>query len=300
MRIVVLGAGAIGSLFGAFLSKGNDVTLIGRAPHVRAVIENGLRIAGKTAMRAEPKAVTSTQECDSPDLLILTVKSYDTERAVREAKPLVGENTTVMSLQNGLGNLEVIRNVLGKAKIIGSVTSHGAVLTAPGVVEHTGIGDTMIGNFIGSGDSEAVAVLLTNNGIETIVSQNITEDVWYKALVNAAINPLAALARAPNGVLLEEEGLKAQAKAIVSEGVRVAAARGIYLNEDEAFSRVMRVATQTAENRNSMLQDLERGRRTEIDQINGAISRMGAEVGIGTPVNDELVARIKDVKSLKG
>lgn len=294
MSIVVLGAGAVGSLFGAYLSKGNEVILVGRERHVQAICANGLTITGKTDMRVEPRAVTSVQGLGEPELLFITVKSYDTARAIEEAKPLIGPGTKVVSLQNGLGNLEIIREGLGNAIIIGGVTSHGAILEEPGVVGHTGIGDTTVGVFEGPGGADAVARLLNDAGIETSVSLKIVVDVWYKTLVNAAINPLAALEGAPNWILLERDDLKALARDVVSEGVKVAAARGIGLSVDEAFTRVMRVASQTAENRNSMLRDLELGRRTEIDQINGAIARMGEACGIDTPVNTMLIHRIKE------
>jgi 2-dehydropantoate 2-reductase len=298
LKIVVYGAGAIGSLFGAFLARENEVTLVGREEHVSTVQEKGLIVKGRNEFSSKPNAVTSQEECEIPDLLVITVKSYDTEAAVREACPLIGESTTVMSLQNGLGNLEVTKEILGDVTIIGGVTSHGAVLRRPGVVEHTGIGDTTVGMFTGLGDAGELANLLSANGIQTSLSNDITVDIWYKALVNAAINPLATLASSPKGVLLEDEGLRTLAGEIVAEGVSVANAHGIMLDEERAFSNVMKVAEQTAENRNSMLQDLERGKRTEIDQINGAITRLGAEEGVETPVNIGLLFQIKYIEKM--
>ncbi|KYK26385.1 MAG: hypothetical protein AYK23_03055 [Candidatus Proteinoplasmatales archaeon SG8-5] len=298
MNIIVYGAGAIGSLFGGFVAKNNDVTLIGRKEHMDAVRTKGLTITGKTELHTRPRTAITSRECGPADLLVLTVKSYDTEMAVRDVGPLIREDTVVMSLQNGLGNLEAILDTLKHANVIGGVTSHGAVIIEPGVIEHTGIGDTTVGDFAGSGNAEPIAQLLTESGIQTETSDNIIEDVWFKALVNAAINPLATLANSPNGVLLEDEGLRRMAREIVSEGVRVAKAHDIKLDEQTAYSRVMKVAEQTSQNRNSMLQDLARGKRTEIDRINGAIAKLGAEVGIDTPVNIGLVTQIKYIEEM--
>jgi 2-dehydropantoate 2-reductase len=298
MRIVVFGAGAIGSLVGGLLSKDNEVTLIGMEQHVTAIRENGLQITGKTVMRVELKAMTSDGKYPKPDILFLTVKSYDTRKAVEEARMLTGEGTVIVSLQNGLGNLETIRDLLPGAKIIGGVTSHGAIFVSPGIVEHTGFGDTVLGAFSGCGENEAetIARMLSKAAINTSVTADINREVWYKALVNAAINPLATLANSPNGVLLEDEGLRKLAEKMVTEGVRVGTAHGIDLNAEEAFSRVIKVANQTAENRNSMLQDLERGKRTEIDHINGAIASLGAAVGIDTPTNNGIITKIKNLE----
>jgi 2-dehydropantoate 2-reductase len=300
MRIVVFGAGAIGSLFGGLLSKDNDVTLVGREQHMIAVRDDGLRITGKTETSVKPRVATSAEESGTPDILFLTVKSYDTKKALETARSLTGEGTVVVSLQNGLGNLEIIKEHLDDVKILGGVTSHGAILISPGVIEHTGVGDTSVGVFSGCDEKDGVSVaqLLSKAGIETYVSPDIRKEIWYKVLVNAAINPLATLAFSPNGVLLEDERLRKLAEDIISEGVRVAVSHGIELSDEEAFSRVLKVASQTAENRNSMLQDLERGKRTEIDQINGAIARLGAAVGIETPVNIEMITQIKNLETI--
>jgi 2-dehydropantoate 2-reductase len=300
MRIVVFGAGAIGSLFGGMLSKDNEVTLIGREQHVTTVREIGLQITGKTEMHTNLEAITSAEKCPKPDVLIFTVKSYDTRKAVEEAKSLIDEDTVIVSLQNGLGNLETIRDHLPGAKIIGGVTSHGAIFVSPGIVEHAGFGDTIVGAFSGCGEKEAetIAGMLSKANIKTSITADINIEVWYKVLVNAAINPLATLASSPNGVLLEDEGLRKLAEKMVTEGVRVGTAHGIDLNAEEAFSRVMKVASQTAENRNSMLQDLERGKRTEINQINGAIAILGVAVDIDTPINNEIITKIINLETI--
>ena len=295
----MFGAGAIGSLFGGLLSIHNDVTLVCREEQALAIQNNGLTISGRTEVHASPKVVASADDCPKPDVLIISVKAYDTEEAIGQARPLVGEGTLVLSLQNGLGNAEIIDKVLGDANILCGVTSHGARLISPGVVEHTGVGATVVGAHAGCRREDAVLVdgLLNDAGIETSVSEDIDRDVWAKVLVNAAINPIATILGKRNGYLLEHERSREIMKSVISEGVSVAGARGIGLSESEVMDMTLEVVRLTADNKCSMLQDVERGCRTEIDYINGAIVRLGEAAGISTPVNSDLTSQIKKLSS---
>lgn len=288
MKIVIFGAGAIGGLLGAHLAGNNDVTLVCRKEFAAAVNRDGLRVTGLSDIRVRPKAVTSARGLEPPDMLFITVKAYDTRAAAAEVRHIAGAGTMIVSLQNGLGNLEAIAEALPHAKVVAGVTSHGALVTEPGVIEHTGRSYTVVG---GPG-AEPVAKVLSEAGIETSVSGDIKADIWYKALVNSAINPIATLMRSPNRVLVEDARLRELAGRVVSEGSAVARAGGIGIDEAAAFDRAMRVAADTAGNRNSMLLDAERGRRTEIMQMNGAISAYGREAGIPTPANDLLTTLI--------
>ena len=146
MKIMVFGAGAIGSLFGSFLAKDHEVVLFARASHVDAIKKNGLEIFGKTKMKLDIRAESSLKDIDFiPDLILLTVKSYDTETAIKQALDVFGDNTVVLSLQNGLGNIDVLKKYVDCEKIFAGVTTHGAFFSKPGVVEHTEIGDTVFG-----------------------------------------------------------------------------------------------------------------------------------------------------------
>jgi len=286
MKIVVFGAGAIGSLFGAHLTRSHDVTLVCREKHVNAINLNGLKIIGLSEIHVHPKAVFSIEGLEPPDILFLTVKAHDTGQAIIDAKTLVGPDTIIISLQNGLGNLETISTVFPNTPIIGGVTSQGAILREPGLIEHTGRSYTMVGD-------ETVAALLTEVGIETIFTENVQTEIWYKAIVNSVINPIGTLMKEQNGLLVRDERFQALARQIVSEGVDVAKARGINLNLETAWEKVIRVATETSKNICSMRLDIERGRKTEIDHLNGAIAGYGSELGIQTPANSLITALIK-------
>ena len=286
MRIIIFGAGAIGGLFGAHLNGAHDVTLVCREGIASAINENGLTITGLSDIHATPRAVSSAEGLEHPDILILTVKAYDTETAITEAKPLVGPNTKILSLQNGLGNLETISRIVPETDIIGGITSQGAILRAPGLIEHTGKSYTYV-------NDENIARVLSESGIEAQYSKDIQAEIWYKAIVNCVINPLGTLMKDRNGLLVRDSRFEPLARQIVGEGIEVADAKGIALDFDIAWQKVMQVVTETAENICSMRLDVERGRRTEIEQMNGAIARYGTELGIPTPVNSLLTALIK-------
>ena len=293
MRVIIFGAGAIGGLFGAHLAQSHDVTLICREKQAQAINENGLKITGLSDIHVHPKAVFSLERLEQPEILFLTVKAYDTAQAILDAKSLIGPETKIVSLQNGLGNLEAIARELPDTAIIGGVTSHGAILREPGIIEHTGRSYTVVGGQ----EAKGIASLLTDMGIETMVVDNIQIQIWYKAIVNSVINPIGTLMKDRNGLLVRDERFQALAKQIVSEGIAVAEARGITLCPEYAWERVIQVATETAENICSMRLDIDRGKKTEIDQMNGAIARYAQEAEISAPVNALITALIKNFEA---
>ena len=299
MKVVVLGAGALGSLFGGLLSKKHDVILVGRKAHVQAINSKGLQITGVTKLRCKPKAVTSTKGLKAPDLLLIAVKAYDTAKAARQAMPLVGQDTKVLSFQNGITTLGILEKGLPEGSLLGGWTSHGVTFVKPGVVKHAGIGDTVIGELDGreSYCPSAFAHALASCSIKTRVSTDIRREVWLMGIVNSAINPLTAILRCENGTLMKDPGLSEVVRSICAEASEVARAEGYGISEDEAFGLAMRIARQTSANRSSMLQDLERGRKTEVDFLNGAVCELGSRHGIETPVNAALLALIKSMES---
>jgi len=294
LKIVVFGAGAIGSLFGGYLAKENDVTLVCRKQHAEAINRNGLSITGLTDLLVRPGAVTSVEGSEPPEILILAVKAYDTAASLEDIKKLMSPGTVLVSLQNGLGNLELLREAFPGGDIVGGITSQGAILRAPGVVEHTGRSYTVVG---GTGNAPRIAALLNGCGLGTTVSADIARDIWYKALVNSAINPIATLLGERNGIIHEREDLAPLVGAIVAEGAEVAESGGIALSKSDALTKVMQVARETAGNSNSMLLDIRNGRKTEIMQMNGAIARYGAVAGIRTPANSLMAALIRALES---
>lgn len=303
MRIMIMGAGALGSVIGGILARDHDVFLVGREAHVAHILRKGLRIRGVTEDHVMIRASTSPADAPSPDLVIVTVKAFDTRQAALDLKPYISDKTPVISLQNGIGNEEILADVLGPGGIIGGTTCLAADLISPGVVRHAGGGDTVIGalSFSGMHDRvDDIAESLRSGGLDVRVSDNIMGEIWSKTISNAAINPLTALFRIENGDLLSHVGMMDVMGEIVDEAVAVAVAKGVKLPCADPLERVKRVIDLTRKNRSSMLQDVERGRKTEIDYINGAICRIGAEVGVPTPVNMVLTELIHFIEMWRG
>lgn len=299
MKVVVFGAGALGSLVGGLLSQHHDVTLLGRKPHVEAVRAQGLRITGATQLVARPRVALSAGEADTPDLLLLTTKAYDTARALRDARPLLGPHTAALSLQNGLGNLEAMRAVVGDGLALGGVTTHGVTFVEPGHIHHAGVGYTKVGGVSPASRPLAaqVAEALTLAGMATEATERIEAEVWAKAILNAGINPLTAITGLPNGQLLAQPGLKDLMERTVAEARDVALAAGVALPNADLVERARTVARLTADNKSSMLQDVERGRRTEIDSVCGAIVAAARQAGTEAPLNAALLALVKGIES---
>lgn len=290
MRIAVFGAGALGSLFGGLLAETHDVLLVGRDPHVTRVAEQGLTLEGATERTVRPRAASRAPE-DPHDLVLVTVKAFDTARAAREMVPLLGEGTQVLTLQNGLGNLPTLAEQIAPERLLGGTTSHGATFLEPGRVRHAGVGDTTIGAWRADpGTAEPVAEALRDAGIAVEVTDRIDAAIWRKVVVNAAINPVTALARVENGALLDDPGLNACLRQLAEEGAAVARAVGLEIGDEAAVAAAERVADQTASNRSSMLQDVEAGDPTEVEQINGAIADHGADRGVETWMNEVVQA----------
>ncbi|RLF27981.1 MAG: 2-dehydropantoate 2-reductase [Thermoplasmata archaeon] len=300
MNIVVLGAGAIGSFFGALLSIDNNVVLVGRPLHVDAIKKHGLRIVGRTNVNVRPHAVCSVSEIPfMPDMLMVTVKSYDTESAVRSAKSVIGEDTLVLSLQNGLDNVDKIVRIVGCDKVIAGVTTYGAIFSRPGVIRHTGVGLTVLGELSRreSGRIKHVVYVFNRAGIRTRISMDIWREIWSKVIINSSINPVTAFFQCKNGYLLKNPVLRNIVGRICRESTLVAQAEGMDLSYNGMLHRTIRVIRDTAENYSSMLQSLRRGGRTEIDSINGRIVEIGKKHGVDTSVNEILVFLIKEMES---
>lgn len=299
MKIAILGAGAIGSLFGALLwESGEDVVLIGRKRHVDAIKSRGLKVSGISGERiVKPKAVTTTQEVGKVDLIIISVKSYDTEQAAKDALNMIHHNTVVLTIQNGLGNIEKLCEIIGEKHVVGGVTMQGSTLVKPGEIYHAGKGPTIIGELNGEITNRIKRIAETFNKakIETQITQNIWGVLWDKLIINVGINALTAITRMKNGELLKIPEIRDIMIEAVKEAVNVAKALNIKLEIEDHVRKVIEVAEATANNKSSMLQDIEKGKRTEIDYINGAIVKLGKKLKIKTPVNKTLTAIVKAI-----
>jgi len=300
MNIVIVGAGAIGSLFGALLAKKNSVVLVGRAPHITAIQHSGLNITGKTHLHVKLPAVESIKDASiSANLVILTVKSYDTETAVKQIVPLMQDETMIMSLQNGLDNIEKMEHRFDKDKILAGVTTHGAIFSNSGVIRHTGIGKTILGELDGSQSKrlETMVHLFNDAGIETQASDDIMKEIWAKVIINSCINPLTAFFNCKNGYLLENPLLEKTVEIICKESTVIAQAEGISVSTLGMIQRTKEVIKDTAKNYSSMLQSVQQGKKTEIESINGKLIRIGKQHKIDTSLNKILVELVTSLNT---
>jgi 2-dehydropantoate 2-reductase len=296
MKIVIFGAGAIGSLFGAMLFKNNKVSLIARKAHVIAINKTGLVIRGKTNLKIKINAGTSVESVSySPDLLILTVKAYDTESALIQAKKIIGRKTTVLSLQNGLENVEILEKHLSPEQIIAGVTTQAAIFSKPGLINHTGTGSTIIGelNKKTTERIKQIENLFNNAKIKTTISQNILKEIWVKAIVNSSINPLTTFFKCKNGYLLKNPILEKLVERIVEESTSIATVCGFDIKHEDMINKTKHVIKTTKENHSSMFQSYEKGKKTEIDSINGKIADIGRNNKVNPILNQVMVYLIK-------
>jgi 2-dehydropantoate 2-reductase len=294
MRLLIFGAGAVGSVVAARLSQNNDVSLVAREAHVRAIREHGLVLTGRTeSTTTNLIACTAVAElpAPAPDFVLVTAKAHQTAQAVRELEPF-WTTSIFVSLQNGLGNEELMAE--RASRVLGAVINQGATFLAPGRVFHAGESTSEIGPFQGTAleDASVLAARFQEVGIRARATADPRPPMWRKAVLNAAVNPLTALLGKKTGEILQDRELESAMAGIVRESVAVARATGIALEEEDILDSIREVARATPENKSSMFQDLEKGRRTEIDFINGAIAARAQALGMEAPLNDLLTRMI--------
>ncbi len=298
MRIVVLGAGATGSLFGARLSAaGEQVLLVGRPAHVEAVLTGGLVIEGVGAGTHRLDASAELAPGSVADAVLVTVKSFDLASAVASLARAVAPTPTVL-LGNGLGLDEVARAAAADAGwaeperwIVRAVHTVPATLLGPGRVRASGSGEVVLPDPLPE-PLELLDGLFRRAGVPVRRSSTFDRELWRKAVVNAAVNPVTALHGVPNGRLLEP-ALHAEADRLLAEAVEVAWGEGVDLPLSEARADLDRIVRATAENRSSMLQDLDRGRPTEVEAISGEILRRGASLDLELPATRHAVEALR-------
>ncbi len=303
MRIGIIGAGALGSVIGGSLAEaGNDVLLVNRNhAHVDAINRDGLTIRTEGKDRAVAIRAAIPAEVGEPaDLVIVLVKSFHTAEAVREATGLVGPNTTVLSLQNGLGHEDILIGLVGRDRVIAGKTYVGGVMFGPGhVIAGVDGKETIIGELDGriSPRIERIAATFEAAGMKLVVSRNIMGAMWDKLLVNIATGALSGITRLAYGGLYAVPELEVTAMAAVAEAIAVAKASGIELETLHPHDAWVKAGSGLPpEFKASMLQSLEKGSVTEVDFINGAVVRAGAKAGVPTPVNATLVACLKGIE----
>ena len=305
MRICIVGAGALGSLFGGLLARaGASVCLYNpsNVEHIRAIQSAGLRIERDgTSLKVSVEAATTPDALEDADLVGIFVKAHQTAQAMEQIAPKLNRQSWVLSLQNGVGMESEILKFVSQERFLRGVTAHGATLLGPGRVRWAGVGPTRLGRWKGpvTPEIEHILALFRSADIETEYSDEIARLLWEKLIINCVINPLTALFDQPNGVIVHDAELREIAGAIACEALRVARAHEVTLTEEEAVARVEMVAQKTAQNISSMLQDVRRGRPTEIEYINGAVVREGRRLGIPTPLNLLLTRLIAGCRMLK-
>ena len=302
MKIVIVGPGAMGCLFAAFLSKSKEeIWLLDKnKERAKKINQGGISIEGISGnWQAQAKATAEAGEIGSADLIIISVKSYDTKEAIVSARALINGNTKILTLQNGIGNIEIIAEVAGSERVIGGATNLGATLLDAGKVRHAGRGETVIGRIDGKIPVEmrSIREIFNKAGMETRISRDIKGLLWSKLIINVGINALTAITRLNNGRLVEFEGTRKILREAVTEATKIAKRKRIKLIYDDPLAKVEAVCEATSANVSSMLQDALRKKRTEIDFINGVIVRLGQESGIPTPVNSTLVDLVKTIEA---
>lgn len=302
MKITIVGPGAMGCLLAAFLSKSKEeIWLLDKNPErAKKIKEQGIKVEGISGnWQVKVNISSEAQEISTQDLIIIAVKSYDTKDAVKNIKPMLGESTLVLSLQNGLGNTEIISELIGQERTLGGITNQGATLLDTGCVRHAGRGETVLGRMDGkiSAELRSIREILNKAGLEARISKDIKAILWSKLIINVAINALTAITRLNNGRLIEFEASRKILEEAVNEAVKVAKKKRIKLIYDDPLSKAEAVCEATAGNVSSMLQDVLKQRRTEIDFINAAVVRHAQSLGIPTPVNSVLTNLLKTIEA---
>jgi 2-dehydropantoate 2-reductase len=301
-RIAVVGAGAVGCYYGGMLARaGAPVTLIGRPAHVEAIEREGL-LLDTLAFKERVKVLASTEVAAArgAGLVLFCVKSTDTEATARSLAPFLTPDAVVVSMQNGVDNLERMRPHL-RGPVFAAVVYVAAAMAGPGHVRHTGRGDLVIGAV--EADAEArrqaqprlqqVAGWLAQGGAPCVVSDNVEGELWAKLLINCAYNAISALGRARYRRIGASPAALRLMKEAVTEVIAVAKAAGIRLPDGDLIESAYRISESMAGATSSTAQDIARGKRTEIDHLNGYVARRGEQLGVPTPVNRALHALVK-------
>lgn len=300
MRIAVIGAGALGCLFGVRLDDtGNDVWLVHhREKYVRELSENGVRIRDDTGTRrlhAHVPATTDSSDVGPVDLALVLVKAHHTREAIEDHTACIGPETRVLSLQNGLRNRGKLRALVGADAAFTGVTYQAADLERPGIVYHTANGPCVFGGR-DTAFAEQIETTFEEAGIPVEVVDDPRAHIWEKQLLAAAVMPLAALTRLEIGSLVEDDRFVEVMDRLLDEVVAVAEARDVDILTDDPLSDVVSACQAAPSHKSSALQDIEKGKKTEIGEVNGAIVSFAAEEGIDVPFNRTLVSLVQGLE----
>ena len=290
MKIAVMGAGAVGCYFGAMLARaGNLVTLIGRSQHVEAVRRHGLLLEHRDFRdHVQVSATTDAVGVVDADIVLFCVKSADTEVAGRLIAPHLKHGAVVLCLQNGVDNADRLQTTIDQTAVP-AIVYVAAEMAGPGHVKHHGRGELIIG---ASPSSASIAATFSQAGAPTAVSDRVADELWVKLITNCAYNALSAVAQLPYGRLSKVNGVTEVVRSVVRECTEVASALGIVVPE-KISETVLALAGSMPDQYSSTAQDLARGKKTEIDYLNGYVVRKGEELSIPTPANRTLLVMVK-------
>jgi 2-dehydropantoate 2-reductase len=298
--IAVVGAGAVGSYFGGMLARaGAPVTLIGRAPHVEAINRDGLFIDSiHFKENVSVSASTELAAVRDAQLVLFSVKTVDTENVAKLLAPYLAPETIVVSLQNGVDNVERIDFAAG-IQAIPAVVYIAVEMVGLGRVKHSGRGDVIVGDpspnhDASESDLAKIATTFMRADVPCRISENITAELWEKLIMNCAYNALSALSRSRYGRIARDSGTVEVMKRVVNEAAAVGNAAGVKLSAEKMFAAVLKLGAEAMpEAVSSTAQDIARGKPTEIDSLNGFLVRRGAELVVPTPVNETLYSLVK-------
>lgn len=303
--IAVVGAGAMGSIFGAaFAEAGYEAVLVEVDKRLVERLRDGLTIVSQdgTERNVQVPVTPEPESVGAVDLVVFCVKCYQTQAAANAARALVGRQTLVLSLQNGWGNGEILASVFQRDLIVLGVTYNSGTVLGLGKVGHLGVGPTFVGPYDGqsSNGAERVSQVLVRSGFAAEVVVPVIPEIWKKLIVNAAALPAAALINATAAEMAGHELLRALVTETASEAVNVARALGFDIDVRERIDYILGLLERAGPTRGSMVQDLAAGRRTEIAVINGAVVRAADELGVAVPTNRALLALVAGWESIHG
>ena len=303
MKIAIIGAGAMGCLYGAYLARNREKVWLNDVwdEHVNKINSHGLSVVSPNeSFTVRPQATTIVTELGKVDLIIVCLKAQYTTEAALVAQAFAKPDSVILTLQNGLGNAEQLAEVLGAERILVGTTAMGSIILEPGHMMHGGLKMTHIGAFAGENKRLAeVAAVFNRSGLPTEVTNNVQSLLWSKLAIHAGINAVTAIIKVTNGEMLAMAHALQLAEMAVIETQAVAKAAGISLLYDNPVAEMRAYAQSMGEHRSSMLQDVTHRRKTEIDAINGMVVQEGRRLGVLTPVNETLTLAIKTIEGMQ-
>ena len=304
MKIAVVGAGAMGSIFGArFAQAGHDTVLVDVAePLVDAINANGVTVVrGGDETVTQVPATTDPASVGPVDIVVFFTKCYHTAAAAEGARPLVGPTTVVASLQNGWGNGDTLAAAFPPEQVVVGVTYNSGLVEGPGRVVHPAEQPTLVGSFVDGGDgADRLAEAITAAGFDASIASPVRPEIWKKLILNAATLPTAGLTGMHAGALGACEDTRDLVSNTTREAVGVAQALGYGIEYEERIDTILALLEKAGPSKASMLQDVEAGRRTEIDVINGAVVKAADDLGVEVPINRALMQLVKGWETLRG